>query len=87
MMRSALRWALLGLTMRQACSIELDVTSADSIKAASQTIAEDMMSYYAGDRAGGIPGNLPQPYYWWETGGMFMHLVDYYYCWSSANLQ
>ncbi|KAL8867016.1 MAG: hypothetical protein Q9174_005933, partial [Haloplaca sp. 1 TL-2023] len=38
------------------------------------------MAFYKGDEPGGIPGNLPEPpYYWWETGAMFGALVDYYY--------
>src|SRR5271169_3283393 len=27
---------------------------------------------------GGTPGTLPPPYFWWEAGGMFMTLVDYW---------
>jgi mannan endo-1,6-alpha-mannosidase len=38
-----------------------------------------MTQYYTGYRPGDIPGNLPQPYYWWEAGAMFGALVDYWY--------
>jgi len=38
-----------------------------------------MMSYYTGNQTGGIPGNLPAPYYWWEAGAMFGALIDYWY--------
>ncbi|KAK5076702.1 hypothetical protein LTS08_005873 [Lithohypha guttulata] len=38
-----------------------------------------MVQYYTGDRPGDVPGNLPQPYYWWETGAMFGALIDYWY--------
>lgn len=38
-----------------------------------------MMKYYTGNHTGDTPGNLPQPYYWWEAGAMFGGLVDYYY--------
>src|ERR1700733_2701900 len=27
---------------------------------------------------GNVPGLLPQPYFWWEAGGMFMTLIDYF---------
>ncbi|KAK6390095.1 hypothetical protein LTR65_005908 [Meristemomyces frigidus] len=37
------------------------------------------MKYYSGNETGGTPGNLPDPYYWWEAGAMFGHLVDYWY--------
>lgn len=32
-----------------------------------------------GNETGGIPGILPNPYYWWEAGGMFMTLINYWY--------
>jgi mannan endo-1,6-alpha-mannosidase len=38
-----------------------------------------MMKYYTGNRTGDVPGNLPSPYYWWEAGGMFGIMVDYWY--------
>jgi len=38
-----------------------------------------MRKYYTGDRPGDVPGNLPDPYYWWECGAMFNALVDYWY--------
>jgi mannan endo-1,6-alpha-mannosidase len=37
-----------------------------------------MVQYYNGNQTGGIPGNLPAPYYWWETGAMFGALIDYW---------
>jgi mannan endo-1,6-alpha-mannosidase len=54
-------------------------TFLDSIKAAARIAADGMMSYYTGNLSGQIPGLLPQPYYWWEAGGMFGGLVDYYH--------
>ena len=51
-----------------------------SIKSAAKTIAEDMLSYYTGNQPGDNPGNLPPPYYWWEAGAMFMHMIEYRYC-------
>ena len=37
------------------------------------------MKYYSGNETGDVPGNLPQPYYWWEAGAVFGGMVDYYY--------
>ena len=37
------------------------------------------MKYYTGNQTGQTPGNLPQPYYWWEAGAAFGALIDYYY--------
>ena len=51
----------------------------DSIKAAAKIAAEGMVQYYTGYRPGDIPGNLPEPYFWWEAGAMFGALVDYWY--------
>lgn len=74
-------WPLLAALAAGAVSaIDVDITSAASIKDASSTIAYDMLTSYTGNNTGDNPGNLPPPYYWWEAGAMFMHMVDYYYC-------
>jgi hypothetical protein len=51
----------------------------DSIKSAASTVAYGMMKYYTGNNTGDVPGNLPSPYYWWEAGGMFGVMIDYWY--------
>lgn len=38
-----------------------------------------MMKYYTGNHTGDNPGNLPSPYYWWESGAMFGTMVEYWY--------
>jgi mannan endo-1,6-alpha-mannosidase len=38
-----------------------------------------MMQYYTGYKLGDVPGNLPQPHYWWQAGALFGSLVDYWY--------
>ena len=43
------------------------------------------MKYYTGNRTGDVPGNLPSPYYWWEAGGMFGIMVDYWYIFFLLN--
>lgn len=53
-------------------AIVLDLKSDDSIKKAASTAAYDMMSFYTGNRTGDTPGNLPDPYYWWECGAMYV---------------
>lgn len=53
--------------------------NADSIKSAAATVAANMVSYYTGNDTGGTPGLLPGNYYWWEAGGMFGSLIDYWY--------
>jgi mannan endo-1,6-alpha-mannosidase len=44
------------------------------------------MKWYTGNNTGDVPGNLPSPYYWWEAGGMFMTMVDYWYAFPSSPL-
>ena len=51
----------------------------ESIKKAAKTAASGMLQYYTGHRPGDVPGNLPDPYYWWETGAMFNAMVEYWY--------
>lgn len=51
-------------------AITLDLTSPESIKNAAGTAAFDLMTYYTGNRTGDTPGNLPDPYFWWECGAM-----------------
>jgi mannan endo-1,6-alpha-mannosidase len=64
-------WILYGLAGQGAdAAIALDLTSKDSIKAAASTVAFDLMSYYTGNNTGDVPGNLPDPYFWWEAGAM-----------------
>lgn len=37
------------------------------------------MNYYHGNNTGDVPGNLPDPYYWWEAGALFGSMVEYWY--------
>ncbi|TVY87206.1 Mannan endo-1,6-alpha-mannosidase [Lachnellula willkommii] len=67
-------------------AIDVDLTSASSIKNTAATLAYDMMTYYSGNRTGGIIGVLPGPppnpswgYYWWESGAMWGSLIDYWH--------
>jgi len=58
---------------------EAPLTRLESIKKAAAVAAAGMRKYYTGDRPGDVPGNLPDPYYWWECGAMFGGLIDYWY--------
>lgn len=37
-----------------------------------------MARFYTGNNTGDNPGNLPDPYFWWEAGAMFGALIDYW---------
>lgn len=79
-MRSLLKWASTALLASQAVGIDVNVDDQDSIKSATSIIAKNMMNYYTGYQPGDTPGNLPDPYYWWEAGAMFMNMVEYWFC-------
>ncbi|KAF2839831.1 glycoside hydrolase family 76 protein [Patellaria atrata CBS 101060] len=76
-LRSLASAALLGMSAVK--GIDLDLGSDDSIKKAASEVAYGMVKYYTGNNTGDVPGNLPDPYYWWEAGAMFGSLVDYWY--------
>ncbi|PHH79588.1 hypothetical protein CDD83_3849 [Cordyceps sp. RAO-2017] len=61
-----------------ALGLELNVDDEGSIKLAASTAAFGMMRYYTGNNSGDVPGNLPDPYYWWTAGAMFGTVIDYW---------
>ncbi|KAL2162723.1 hypothetical protein VTH06DRAFT_6559 [Thermothelomyces fergusii] len=63
---------------RYGTAIDLVLDDEDSIKSAAGTIAFGLVKYYTGNNTGDTPGNLPDPYFWWEAGAMFGTLVDYW---------
>ncbi|RYO73725.1 hypothetical protein DL766_005233 [Monosporascus sp. MC13-8B] len=60
-------------------AIEVNFDDDTSIKEAASTVAFGLMKYYTGNNTGDVPGNLPDPYFWWEAGAMFGTLIDYWY--------
>ncbi|ORY12300.1 glycoside hydrolase [Clohesyomyces aquaticus] len=62
-----------------AAALDLQIDNSDSIKSTAKTLAAGLRKYYTGDKPGDTPGNLPDPYYWWECGAMFGALIDYWY--------
>lgn len=64
----------------------------DSLRKAAKDVAKNMMTYYSGMNPGDNPGNLPDPYYWWEAGAMFNALIDYWFytgddTWNDITIQ
>jgi mannan endo-1,6-alpha-mannosidase len=57
--------------------IDLNPNDPNSFISAAKTACKGMMTYYHGNEPGQIPGLLPQPYYWWEAGGMMGQLMAY----------
>lgn len=60
-------------------AIKLDTGSPDSIKAAAGTAAYNAMTFYNVNQTHATPGNLPDPYYWWEAGALMMTMMEYWY--------
>ncbi|KAF2798505.1 glycoside hydrolase family 76 protein [Melanomma pulvis-pyrius CBS 109.77] len=60
-------------------AIDLVIDDPSSIKTATKAIIANLRAYYTGDKVGDTPGNLPDPYYWWECGAMFNSFIDYWY--------
>ncbi|KAK3370188.1 glycoside hydrolase family 76 protein [Podospora didyma] len=59
-------------------AIELTLSNEASVKSAASTIAFGLVKYYTGNNTGDVPGNLPDPYFWWEAGAMFGTLIEYW---------
>jgi len=49
----------------------------DSVKSAALTIAQNVVAIYQKDGTS-IPGQVPEPYYWWLGGAMFDTLIRYW---------
>ena len=64
--------SLCSLAGQARAAIQLNLDSDTSIKRAASTAAFDMMTWYTGNRTGDTAGNLPDPYYWWEAGAMYV---------------
>ncbi|KAF2273348.1 mannan endo-1,6-alpha-mannosidase [Westerdykella ornata] len=69
----------LGALASSVQAIDLNPDDVQSIKKAASIAAKGLRKWYTGDRPGDTPGNLPDPYYWWEAGAMFGAFIDYWY--------
>ncbi|KAG5974118.1 hypothetical protein E4U58_003577 [Claviceps cyperi] len=69
----------LALASTPALSLSVTVTDDNSVKNTAATLAYGLMKYYTGNNTGDTPGNLPDPYYWWEAGAMFGTIIDYWH--------
>ncbi|KAI0865751.1 cell wall glycosyl hydrolase [Xylaria cubensis] len=70
--------SILSLLAGAVNGLQVDFSSDDSIKQAASTVAYGLLKYYTGNNTGDTPGNLPDPYFWWEAGAMFGTMVDYW---------
>jgi mannan endo-1,6-alpha-mannosidase len=79
-MKVPFQWALagLGLFSKLAGALDVNFDDEESVKEAAATAAYGLVKYYTGNNTGDVPGNLPDPYYWWIAGAMFGALIDYW---------
>lgn len=68
-----------GLMANSVRALKATAEDEDSIKEAASTVAYGLVRFYSGNETGDVPGNLPDPYYWWVCGAMFGTLVDYWH--------
>lgn len=59
--------------------VPLDVTSLESLQHATSLVAQGLMDYYTGLDYGQTIGMFSAPYYWWEAGGAWGSMIDYWY--------
>ncbi|GLA17039.1 hydrolase 76 protein [Aspergillus niger] len=76
--RSIILCVVWSLPCFQVLAIDLDLQNPDSVKSVASELAWDLVSFYTGNNTGDVPGNLPDPYYWWEAGAFFGTLVNYW---------
>jgi len=77
---SNLVFAAVGLLSTFATAqLEFNVDDPASIKDATKVVAAGLREWYTGDKPGDVPGNLPDPYYWWLCGAMMNSFIDYWY--------
>ncbi|KAK7206021.1 glycosyl hydrolase family 76-domain-containing protein [Myxozyma melibiosi] len=65
--------------VQRVAAIDIDVTDTDSIINACFVFSHGLMSYYNGNTSDGTVGKFVSPYYWWEAGGAWGSLLDYWW--------
>ncbi|EXJ73835.1 uncharacterized protein A1O5_03597 [Cladophialophora psammophila CBS 110553] len=71
---------LVSFLSQNAASIALDVHDTQSILEAASLTARNVVDLYNGNETGGILGKWPfPPYYWWESGGAWGGLMEYWH--------
>lgn len=60
-------------------ALTLDLNDTQSLHNASSLVAVGLMDYYTGLQYGQTIGMFSNPYYWWEAGGAWGCMLDYWY--------
>ncbi|KAK4185006.1 putative glycoside hydrolase [Podospora australis] len=75
---SGLFFGAVTVLVQRVTAVDLVLRDEASVKSAASSIAFGLVKYYTGNNTGDVPGNLPDPYFWWEAGAMFGTLIDYW---------
>lgn len=67
------------LLYRPTGAVDLDVDDLNSLKNATALVAYGLMDYYTGLQYGQTIGMFSDPYYWWEAGGAWGSMLDYWW--------
>lgn len=62
-----------------AFGLDIDLNDFKSLQNASALVAKGLMDYYTGRQYGQTIGMFSWPYYWWEAGGAWNTLIDYWF--------
>jgi mannan endo-1,6-alpha-mannosidase len=68
-------FALVLAAAYQIGAASLSTSSSGAISDTASTLASNLMGYYNPANV----GVLPAPYYWWEAGGMWGAMLDYWH--------
>lgn len=59
--------------------LDLDVNDLNSLKNATSLVAYGLMDYYTGLQYGKTIGMFASPSYWWQAGGAWGSILDYWF--------
>ncbi|SCV01153.1 LAME_0G14422g1_1 [Lachancea meyersii CBS 8951] len=83
-MRLSLAWVLTFLaSFRGSLGVYWNVNDTDSINNATALVATGLLDYYTGLQYGNPIGMFSSPYYWWEAGGAWGSILDFW--WYTGN--
>lgn len=60
-------------------AVQLNVNNTSSVDNAAALLVQGTLDYYAGYQVGGTIGMFQEPYYWWEAGGVWGAMIDYWF--------
>ncbi|XBW37084.1 hypothetical protein QEN19_002664 [Hanseniaspora menglaensis] len=60
-------------------AVYLSLNNETSVDNAAALIVQGTLDYYAGYQSGGTIGMFQEPYYWWEAGGVWGAMIDYWF--------